>query len=112
MKCTLYIAGALALVLGTGLTACGGPPGLSKSAKRGREIFLGASNPKCGTCHALRDAGSIGATGPNLDELKPDAARVLRSVQQGVGVMPTQKGVLSQGQMEDVANYVAEAAGR
>jgi hypothetical protein len=29
-----------------------------------------------------------------------------------VGVMPTQKEVLSAGEMEDVATYVFEAAGR
>ena len=100
------------LALAPTFLGCGGEPSLSKAAERGREVFLKASNPACGTCHTLKDAGTTAATGPNLDTLRPDKARVLRSVQQGVGVMPTQKGVLTQGQMDDVAAYVAEAAGR
>ncbi|MEM6672254.1 MAG: cytochrome c [Planctomycetota bacterium] len=94
------------------LAACGGPKPLSESAKRGRDVYLNASMPKCGQCHKLNDAGTIGVLGPDLDKLRPRRDQVLRSVRQGVGVMPKQIGVLTDGQMEDVASYVAEVAGR
>ena len=101
----------LALVAGTA-ASCGGAKPLSDAAKRGRTIYLSKSNPGCGTCHRLNDAGSIGVLGPDLDKLLPTKEKVLTSVLQGVGAMPTQKGILTPGEMEDVAAYVAEAAGR
>jgi len=89
-----------------------GPKPFSKAALRGREVFLKHSDPKCGTCHTLKDAGTTANVGPNLDVMRPSREKILRSVQQGVGVMPTQKEVLKAGEMEDVASYVFEAAGR
>lgn len=111
MRTLLVISAGLALALS--LPACGGGgPSLSRSAERGRAVFLEKSNPKCGTCHVLEHAGTTGIVGPNLDTLKPDRQKVLRSVQQGVGVMPTQKEILTPGEIEDVASYVVEVAGR
>ena len=37
----------------------------------GKQIFLVKAG--CGSCHTLKDAGSTGTVGPNLDQLKADA---------------------------------------
>jgi mono/diheme cytochrome c family protein len=66
----------------------------------------------CGMCHALRDAGSAGVFGPDLDEERPTAARVRRMVRTGSldGVM--QPNLLRGAQARAVARYVARAARR
>ena len=54
----------LILVLGTG---CGtGGPAEGGNASNGQKLFRG--DGKCGGCHTLKDAGSSGNSGPNLDE--------------------------------------------
>lgn len=82
---------------------------LSEAGERGRAVFTESANPSCGVCHTLGDAGTTGAVGPNLDGLKPDAARVEAAVTSGVGTMPAFGGALSAEQIADVAAYVAEA---
>ena len=74
----------------------------------GKDVFLNAGN--CGICHSLRDAGSAGNIGPNLNEIRPDIGRVVISVTNGAGVMPSYLGVLSQDEIEAVAYYVSEAS--
>jgi mono/diheme cytochrome c family protein len=64
----------------------------------------------CGSCHTLADAGTKGTFGPNLDDLKPDKARVLRAIATGPGGMPD--GLLDGEQADAVAGYVAAFAGR
>src|SRR3712207_9457175 len=54
------------------------------SSGNGQELF---SNT-CGGCHTLEAAGASGQTGPNLDELKPDADRVAEAIAEGPGIMP------------------------
>ena len=56
----------------------------------GRQIFNNgvAAVPACALCHTLKDAGSTGQIGPNLDELKPDASRIARVIRSGMGPMP------------------------
>ena len=49
--------------------------------------------------------------GPVLDELKPDAARVLRALKAGIGVMPSYAERMSESDMKAVASFVAHAAG-
>lgn len=112
MRLAPLIAAAALVAASASVSCSDGPKPLSRAALRGREVFLKASEPKCSTCHTLAEAGSVATVGPNLDLQKPSKETVLRSVQQGVGVMPTQKEVLSAGEMEDVATYVFEAAGR
>jgi mono/diheme cytochrome c family protein len=67
----------------------------------------------CGSCHTLKDAGTSGTVGPNLDDLKPDLARVQHQVQVGGGPMPAfgDSGKLSAQQVLDVATYVSSVAG-
>tara|TARA_B100000965_G_scaffold217937_1_gene182431 strand:+ start:3583 stop:3894 length:312 start_codon:yes stop_codon:yes gene_type:complete len=73
----------------------------------GKDIFLNAGN--CGTCHTLKDANSVGNVGPNLNIIKPDIGRVINSVTNGIGVMPSFLGILSNEEIEAVAYYVSES---
>jgi mono/diheme cytochrome c family protein len=66
----------------------------------------------CGGCHTLAAAGSSGAVGPNLDDLKPDFASVQQQVENGGGGMPAFGGDLSQEEIDAVARYVSDNAGQ
>jgi mono/diheme cytochrome c family protein len=77
----------------------------------GRQVFLELSEPRCGLCHTLADAGSTGAVGPSLDALAPDAGRVKAAVENGIGVMPPNEA-LSAEQVEAVARYVETVTAR
>ena len=66
----------------------------------------------CGGCHVLEAAGTTGAVGPSLDELKPDQARVLKAIDQGgagSGAMPAD--IISGEDARQVAAYVARSVG-
>lgn len=78
----------------------------------GRQVFTEQAQPSCSLCHSLRDAGASGVVGPDLDQLKPSAERVANAVRGGVGVMPSFAASLSAEQIEAVAHYVAQVAGR
>ncbi|MCC6830650.1 MAG: cytochrome c [Thermoleophilia bacterium] len=75
-------------------------------AAAGKEVFTA----NCTGCHTLADAGATGQVGPNLDDLRPDAATVQRQVTNGGGAMPAFQGTLSDQQIADVAAYVSSAA--
>jgi len=74
----------------------------------GKTIFLEQGN--CATCHTLADAKSNGEIGPNLNQIKPDIARVISTVTNGIGVMPPYKDLLSKEEIEAVAHYVSITA--
>jgi len=74
----------------------------------GKDIFL--NNGNCAACHSLKDAGSIANVGPNLNEIKPDMGRIINAVNNGIGVMPSQLGILSEEEIDAVAYYVSEAS--
>jgi len=74
------------------------------AAPSGKDVFASAG---CGRCHTLASAGASGQVGPNLDELKPDAATVEAVVTSGSGVMPSFKGQLSSDEIKAVAAFVA-----
>jgi mono/diheme cytochrome c family protein len=94
---------------------------LTAEAKTGRELF----GQHCAVCHTLSAANAIGKVGPNLDMLKPLKAEVLHVIANGClpnatvadeneaclgqGVMPSE--VVSGKDAQDVASFVAEAAG-
>ena len=86
------------------------PKELSAAAQRGREIFLNQVQPACGVCHALKDAGSQGAVGPNLDQPHPSLANVKQAITQGVGIMPAYGGQLNSQEIDALAGYVFEAS--
>jgi cbb3-type cytochrome c oxidase subunit III len=79
--------------------------GGGKAATSGKDIFTA----NCGSCHTLKDAGTSGTVGPNLDQLKPAEARVQRQVINGGAVMPAFKGTLTPAQITAVAKYVSQA---
>ena len=111
----LTVSSLLSLAIATALLpsllgSCG-PPTLSKSAQRGRKVFIEDSKPTCITCHALMDAGSPKGLGPDMDVKRPSRAQTIKVVTYGMGIMPAQKGILTKQEIEDVAEYLAEVAG-
>jgi cbb3-type cytochrome c oxidase subunit III len=94
------VAAYVALVAGKPVTA--------KSSTSGKDIFTA----NCGSCHTLKDAGTSGNVGPNLDQLKPSLAIVQKQVTNGGGAMPAFKGQLTPAQITAVAKYVSSVAGK
>ena len=92
--------------------ASAGPPrALNPQPQVGppRELF--ANN--CASCHVLRDAEGEGFIGPNLDEMRPSAARVQAAIENGGAeqkIMPS--NLLVEEDARRVARYVARVAGR
>jgi len=86
------------------------PPGgqAGGGGTSGKSIF--AAN--CASCHTLKAAGATGTVGPNLDGLKPSFARAKHQVINGGAVMPAFKGKLSDKQIDAVARFVADSAGK
>jgi mono/diheme cytochrome c family protein len=72
-----------------------------------RDLFVGT----CGSCHSLDAAGATAGIGPDLDELRPDRARVAAAIANGSlsGAMPA--GLLAGDDAARVAAYVARSAG-
>lgn len=77
--------------------------------ERGKTLFTSAAVPACAVCHTMADAGSTGAIGPNLDELKPAADQVKKVLKEGVGAMPSFAATMSEDDMNAVAAYVVHA---
>ena len=75
----------------------------------GKKVFTTAG---CATCHTLKDANATGKVGPNLDQLKPAQARVVKQVTNGGKIMPPFKTSLSAAQIQAVATYVSSVAGK
>ena len=100
------VAAYVASVAGTGKT---GPSGGKITATDGKAIFVQAG---CGSCHTLKDAGTTGTVGPNLDDAKPPELKVVTQVTNGGSVMPAFRGRLTQAQIAAVARYVSSVAGK
>src|SRR6185312_8439871 len=83
--------------------------GAETASAQGKQVFDTAG---CKNCHTLKDAGSTGTVGPNLDDLKPDEAAVQKQVENGGGPMPAFKGKLSDAQITAVSQYVSSVAGQ
>jgi mono/diheme cytochrome c family protein len=105
--------------------AASGREEVSANLEQGQSLF----ETNCGTCHTLYAAGTDGNFGPNLDELLAASGtptekkeieqiegRVANAIKEGVdssstpGRMPP--GILSGEQAEEVAEFVANTAGR
>ena len=105
---------AIALVSILLLTAgCGGNGGGSDASddaggSPGAQIF---ADQGCGDCHSMRAADAKGKVGPDLDELRPNEERVIKQVTNGGNGMPAFKDKLSADQIQQVAAFVATAAG-
>ena len=99
------VAAYVASVVGTG-NSTAKPP--SQLGTDGKTIF----QTECSSCHMLKAAGATGTVGPNLDQLKPPEATVVRQVTNGGAVMPAFKGKLSPVQIQAVAKFVSSSAGK
>lgn len=77
----------------------------------GKQVFIKDAKPACTVCHALEDAGSVGAIGPDLDQLKPSREQVVNAVTGGVGIMPAFNESLSADQIQAVADYIVAVTG-
>jgi mono/diheme cytochrome c family protein len=75
----------------------------------GQQVFVTA---QCGGCHTLAAAGAHGKAAANLDERRPSLETALRWVRQGGGSMPAFGKTLSDSEIQAVARYVADNAGR
>lgn len=119
-----YAIGVLlaASTVALGLSGCGGGSAVAPakssthrpSAPRatqltGLQIFDGAG---CGQCHTLAAAKADGVEGPDLDEVQPSYARVVRQVESGGVVMPGFAGQLTQAQIDAVSRFVVRAEQR
>jgi cytochrome c6 len=92
------------------LALASGPSYASDANGPGRQLFVKDATPSCVICHTLADAGASGNIGPSLDELKPDASRVVKALKTGIGQMPAYPQ-LSEEQVQALARYVARATG-
>ena len=101
------VTGADADAVAAYVAQVAGNAAASKNPTSGKDIFVA----NCGSCHTLKDAGTKGNVGPNLDQLSPDLSRVQRQVINGGGVMPAFKGTLTPAQITAVAKYVSSVAG-
>src|SRR5690625_3805387 len=101
-----FFTGAL-LTLGTASASSVDPELLDT----GKALFQSGATPACAVCHTLKDAGTSGTIGPNLDEMNLTVDTVKRTLIEGVGVMPSFAGSLSDAEMEAVAQYVVHASG-
>lgn len=79
--------------------------------QEGKALFTDGAVPACSICHTLEAAGSKGTIGPVLDELKPDAALVIKAIKQGVGAMPAYEDKLTEAQIKTLAAFVSESTG-
>lgn len=92
--------------------ASGGPGGVQLSAAltEGRELFA----DRCAQCHQLDDAGAVGRVGPDLDNLRPQAALTVNAIVQGrargQGQMPAE--LFEGADARKVALYIERVAGR
>jgi mono/diheme cytochrome c family protein len=114
--CALLLAGCGGESDSAGPTTTAGPPATTEATTTqaeatGHELFV----QNCAGCHTLKDAGTTGKVGPDLDKTKPTKARVLFMLENGggggLGVMPRFKGTLSDAQLETLATYVSSVAG-
>jgi sulfite dehydrogenase len=89
----------------TAATTTGGSSGADVAA--GKTAFTAT----CGGCHTLKDAGTNGKVGPDLDSLAPlTADRVAQQIAHGGKVMPPK--LLAGKDAANVAAYVSSVAGK
>ena len=116
---TLAVAGTLAGCGGGGGEGgdTAGPSGEGAASQprgdltAGRDTFLIGTEPRCGDCHTLADAGTTSKIGPNLDEVKPTFQQVIDAMNTGPGAMPKFDDVGIDAK-ENIAAYIEEATHR
>jgi mono/diheme cytochrome c family protein len=104
---------SLAVVLAALFAGCGGDdeeepaPGGGGGGAGAEQLF----SDNCANCHTLAAAGASGKVGPNLDQLRPGSDLLVSQITNGGGGMPAFKGKLSEEQIQQISDYVAENAG-
>ncbi len=101
-----------------GATSGGGSTGQQSTGTTtgggsGADLAAGKSSftATCGGCHTLKDAGTTGNVGPDLDSLAPlTAERVAKQIEKGGGPMPPK--LLTGQDATNAAAYVASVAGK
>jgi mono/diheme cytochrome c family protein len=95
---------------------------LTAAMQAGRELFA----EHCAVCHSLGATSGIGKVGPNLDQLRPPEALILKTIANGCLQQPTSSdtgslclgygtmpaGIVQGRQAQDIAAFVAAIAGR
>ncbi len=79
------------------------------TASDGKAIFKEAG---CANCHTLAAAGARGTVGPNLDEQQPSKAAIVSALANGQGTMVSFEGMLNGAQIQAVADFVSQNAGK
>ncbi|MFW7340342.1 cytochrome c [Pollutimonas sp. H1-120] len=106
-----FVLPAVAGVLWMGVAGASFAAGSDAQLEKGKALFISDAVPACAVCHTLKDAGSTGTIGPDLDELKPDAARIKKVMQEGMGVMPSFADSLDEASIDAIVAYVVHATG-
>jgi mono/diheme cytochrome c family protein len=101
--------------------------GNAAQAAAGKKVFTGAGG--CGSCHTLKDAGTNGTVGPDLDNLRSDAQKAGKPLDAYIhesiadpnayvvpgfpkGVMPPDfSSTLGKQQIDDLVAYLLSATG-
>jgi mono/diheme cytochrome c family protein len=99
----------LLALLAAPLAGCGGDDAEEPAPGGGSAEQLFSDN--CANCHTLAAAGASGKVGPNLDDLRPGTDLLVSQITNGGGGMPAFKGKLSEEQIQQLSDYVAENAG-
>jgi cytochrome c6 len=71
----------------------------------GRDAFIIGTEPRCGECHTLADAGTSSKVASNLDEARPTFDEVVAAMDDGPGAMP-RYGDVSPDVKKSIAAYV------
>jgi sulfite dehydrogenase len=108
-------AGTSTAASSTGATTAtsGSTAATTTSGSSGADVAAGktAFTATCGGCHTLKDAGTNGQVGPDLDSLAPlTADRVAQQIAHGGKVMPPK--LLAGKDAANVAAYVSSVAGK
>jgi mono/diheme cytochrome c family protein len=121
-SCAALIAALITALAATGCGTTGLPEAGTGDTTRGKELF----KEKCGQCHTLADAGTVGTIGPDLDDAfrqsRADGLgdRTIQSVVRGqisypvehptTGLTGMPKDIVTGDDAESVAAYVASVA--
>jgi cytochrome c6 len=98
---------------GTTTTQPPASTGTTTGGGSGADIAAGKASftATCGGCHTLKDAGTTGKVGPDLDSLAPlTVERVANQIKNGGGPMPPM--LLTGTDAANTAAYVASVAGK
>jgi mono/diheme cytochrome c family protein len=100
---TLGVVAVAFVLAGPALATTGSP-------LAGKAVF----KAKCGSCHTLKAAGTVGKGdnhGPTLTNKRETVAKIMKEMSGGnTGLMPTFVGMLSTKQVNDVVAFVVAAS--